>query len=156
MVAALTVTAVALSACGGQALQGNSAATTVPSPTASLVDVRSIPAYGRVLVTATGKTLYLFTADPPMTSSCTGSCVQAWPPLVVRGAVRAGSGADGKLLATSERSGGERQVFYAKHALYTYIQDAKPGMATGEGIKTYGGTWWLVSPSGKPVTSTSR
>jgi predicted lipoprotein with Yx(FWY)xxD motif len=152
----LAATPLTLSACNDQTPRGNSAVTTVPSPTASVVDVRALPGYGKVLVTDTGRALYLFSADPAMTRNCTGYCAQTWPPLVVKGAVRGGPGVNAKLLRTVERSGGEQQVFYAKHALYTYIHDAKPGMTTGERVKTYGGTWWLVSPSGRPVKSTSH
>jgi hypothetical protein len=44
-------------------------------------------------------------------------------------------------------------VLYAKHALYTYQDDTSPGMVTGQGVETYGGIWWVVAPSGKPVTN---
>jgi predicted lipoprotein with Yx(FWY)xxD motif len=156
VVGALALAPVVLSACNDQTLRGNSAITTVPSPNSSVVDVRTVPGYGEVLVTDQGKALYLFSADAPMSSNCTGYCVQSWPPLVAKGGARAGDGVDAKLLSTAQRSGGDLQVFYAKHALYTYIHDTKPGMTTGEGVKTYGGTWWLVSPSGHPVKSTSH
>lgn len=152
ILAAAAAAAIGLSACGDQALAAGSAVTTAASPAASVVDVHKLPGYGKVLVTGTGMSLYTFTKDPPMASDCKGYCVQAWPPLVVKGPVKAGPGAATKLLATAERPGGQDQVFYAKHALYTYIRDARPGMTVGEGVKNYGGTWWLVSPSGKPVT----
>jgi len=36
--------------------------------------------------------------------------------------------------------------------LYTFAQDQVPGDVNGQGIKSFGGTWWAVSPSGKAVT----
>lgn len=148
----LVATPLLAGACTGQTPRGSSAVTTVPSATASVVDVRSVAGYGKILVTKSGQSLYLFTADTPMRSNCTGYCAQTWPPLVLKGALHAGPGADPKLLST----GGHSQVFYAKHALYTYVYDTQAGMTTGEGVKTYGGTWLLVSPSGQAVTSTSH
>ena len=35
--------------------------------------------------------------------------------------------------------------------LYTFVKDKAPGDVAGEGVKTFGGTWYAVSPSGKPV-----
>ena len=40
---------------------------------------------GDYLTGADGKTLYVFTADSANTSTCTGTCAQTWPPLVVTG-----------------------------------------------------------------------
>ena len=35
--------------------------------------------------------------------------------------------------------------------LYTFVQDQKPGDVTGEGISSFGGVWYAVSPSGQPI-----
>jgi predicted lipoprotein with Yx(FWY)xxD motif len=71
---------------------------------------------------------------------------------VARGRVRADAGAHQRLVSSFRRSDGLTQVLYAGHALYTYQDDTSPGMVAGEGFTIYGGTWWLVAPSGKPVT----
>ena len=36
--------------------------------------------------------------------------------------------------------------------VYTYVQDTAPGDVTGEGITSFGGTWYAIGPNGQPVT----
>lgn len=141
-----------VTACGGGSYLGGSSVTTVDSVTSGTVDVRSVKGFGDVLVTSSGQSLYLLTSDPPGQSSCTGSCAVLWPPLVAGHQLKAGPGVKPSLLSSFTRSNGVRQVMYNKHALYTYQEDPDPGMATGEGVETYGGIWWLVSPAGRAVT----
>jgi len=125
--------------------------TTAASSTNGTVDERYVKGYGDILVTSAGYTLYLLSSDPPGTSTCVGSCAIVWPPLLASGEPRAGPGVNPKLLSSFERPGGRRQVLYKDHPLYTYEEDTAPGMVTGEGVETYGGTWWVVSPAGTPV-----
>jgi predicted lipoprotein with Yx(FWY)xxD motif len=150
--ATLGAAAAALASCGGQGLASGPNGT-VAAATSSTVAARTIRGLGRVLVTSSGVTLYLLTSDPPGGSNCTGSCAIVWPPLEAKGRLKAGPGVDPALLSTVERSDGIRQVLYAKHALYTYQDDTTPGMATGQGVETYGGIWWVVAPSGKAITN---
>ncbi len=149
----LAATSSGLVACGSQPLRGASAIPTVPSSSAAgaTVDLRTVSGLGRVLVTEQGRSLYLHTSDPKGTSNCSGYCAVVWPPLELKGKLRAGPGVQPSLLSTHGRPSGAAQVFYAGHALYTYQYDASAGMATGEGVATYGGTWWLVSADGNPV-----
>jgi len=133
-------------------LSGGAAVTTVASASRATVDVRDIAGVGRVLVTSSGTTLYLLTADPPGGTNCTGSCAIVWPPFEVRGKLKAGPGVNPSLLSSFERPGGASQVRYDGHALYTFEQDTGPGMVRGQGVETYGGTWWVASPDGRAVT----
>jgi predicted lipoprotein with Yx(FWY)xxD motif len=150
--AALAAGLAGLASCGGQGLGGGPAVTAVASASSSTVAQRSAKGLGRILVTSTGVTLYLLTSDPAGGSNCVGSCSIVWPPLVVKGRLKAGPGVNAALLSAITRSDGIRQVLYAGHALYTYQDDTSPGMVTGQGVETYGGVWWVVAPSGKPVT----
>ncbi len=150
--AALALAVAGLVSCGGQGLASGPNGT-VASVASSTVGARMIKGLGRILVTSAGVTLYMLTSDPPGISNCTGSCSIVWPPLEAKGTLRAGPGVNPALLSTLNRSDGIRQVLYAKHALYTYQDDTSPGMVTGQGVETYGGIWWVVAPSGKPVTS---
>lgn len=43
------------------------------------------------------------------------------------------------------------QVTYFHHPLYFYVGDPKPGKTKGDGTSEFGGKWFVVSPSGKPV-----
>jgi predicted lipoprotein with Yx(FWY)xxD motif len=150
--ATLALSVAGLVSCGGQGLASGPNGT-VASASSSTVAARTIKGLGRILVTSAGVTLYLLTSDPPGTSNCIGSCAIVWPPLEAKGRLRAGPGVNPALLSTYDRSDGIRQVLYAKHALYTYQDDTSPGMVTGQGVETYGGIWWVVAPSGKPVTN---
>lgn len=108
--------------------------------------------YGTVLASGTGKALYLLTADPSGGSRCTGSCTTQWHPLTVSGSPHAGQGVKASLLSTFRRGDGSTQVLYNHHALYTY---SGAGAASGAGIAADGGIWYLVSPAGKAVRSTT-
>ena len=143
----------ALVACGGSSYIGGAPVTTVASVTSGTLEVRTVKGYGKILVSSSGLSLYLLTSDPPGGSTCTGSCSIVWPPLVAGNRLKAGPGVDPSLVSTFTRSDGARQVLYDRHALYTYEEDADPGMVTGQGVQTYGGIWWLVSPSGRAITS---
>jgi len=107
---------------------------------------------GADLAAANGHTLYMFTADKPGKSACTGSCTKVWPPLLSSGRPLAakGSGVNAKLLGTIKR-GRVLQVTYHGHPLYLFNRDKAPGQITGEGAKQFGGHWYIVNTSGNPV-----
>lgn len=146
----LVIGAALATACGGSSSSGNSSAS--GSAANATVVVTKVAGYGSVLATPSGQTLYLSTADPSGGSKCTGSCASQWPPLTQSGAPTAGSGIDGSMLSTFKRSDGKEQVLYDKHALYTHTGS---GATSGAGIAADGGIWYLVSPSGKAVKSTT-
>jgi predicted lipoprotein with Yx(FWY)xxD motif len=149
---ALAACPAALAACGSSDFVGGPSVTTVAVARSGTVDARYVSGFGRILVTGSGITLYLLTSDPPGGSNCTGPCSLSWPPLEVSGRMKAGPGIHPALLSSFGRSDGGRQVLYDKHALYTFEEDTGPGMVSGQGVATYGGTWWVVSPSGQAVT----
>jgi predicted lipoprotein with Yx(FWY)xxD motif len=145
----LTVTA-----CGGSG-GGASASPTAPSTStgqAVTVGVAST-SLGQILVDSQGRTLYLFQKDRGTTSTCTGACATAWPPLRATGQPSAGSGANTALLGTTARSDSGPQVTYDGHPAYLFFQDQKPGDIEGEGVNAFGGTWFALGPSGNEVTA---
>ena len=107
--------------------------------------------YGQILVDGKGKTLYLFTRDRGGKSRCYGDCASAWPPLYAHGAQLAGAGVDQAKLDTTTRRGGARQVTYAGHPLYYYVNDRKPGQILCQNVAEFGGTWLVVSPAGRAI-----
>jgi len=111
---------------------------------------------GSVLVAADGRTLYLFTADTSKTSACYGACAGAWPPLLAKGTVVAGNGLKGSLLGTVKRKDGTLQVMYAGHPLYFFANDAKAGQTKGQGSRTFGGRWFVLSPAGVKVVAANK
>jgi predicted lipoprotein with Yx(FWY)xxD motif len=131
-------------------LLGVSLAATGPAPTSSgsgtallkIAKIDGVP----VLTNARGFTLYWFVPDTPTKSTCYGTCAVYWPPLI--GRPTAGPGMTGKL-GTIKRSGGETQVTYDRHPLYTYVGDSAPGQAKGNNINLNGGLWHEMTASGK-------
>jgi len=110
---------------------------------------------GVILVDGQGRTLYMFNADPEGTSGCYNACATAWPPLATAGTPTAAGEADQKELSTSTRTDGTTQVLYAGHPLYTYAQDAAPGLTTGQGLTQQGGTWWVIGIDGDPINTSA-
>lgn len=103
---------------------------------------------GPALTDETGAALYMFAAERGEPSACTGTCQTMWPPVLTRGAPRAGTGAHADLLGIVRRPDGTTQVTYAGHPLYRFVKDYYSGDARGLGLYDFGGTWYLLSGSG--------
>ena len=106
---------------------------------------------GEHLVGPNEHTLYLFEKDTGSTSTCTGACAAALPPLVTTGAPTAGGAADAGLLGTTKRPDGTMEVTYGGHPLYYYSGDAAPGDTAGQEVDAFGAEWYAVAPSGEAV-----
>lgn len=100
---------------------------------------------GLILVDARGHTLYALTKDSPGVSTCQGSCLDAWPPLLADGAPIAGEGVQASLLGTMSRSDGGTQVTYDGKPLYSFADDQAAGDLKGQGK---GGVWFAVTADG--------
>ena len=108
--------------------------------------------FGPILFDGRGFVLYAFTKDARGGKSvCSGACAKAWPPYVVRGALRAGKGVKASLLGTVRRASGARQVTYAGRPLYFYVGDRSPGQILCQNVSEFGGLWLVQRPSGKLV-----
>jgi len=103
---------------------------------------------GKVLATSSGRTLYLFMVDKHGRSFCYGQCAGYWPPLMKKGALRAGAGVKANLLGTTKRKNGKRQVTYKGHPVYLFSLDHGAGQVSGQGQNFFGGKWYAVSASG--------
>ena len=121
------------------------------SASTSTISLRNT-AVGKVLVGASGRTVYLFTADKGKTSRCYGQCASFWPPLIASHPT-AGAGLKHSLLGTTKRKDGKLQVTYGGHPLYYFAQDKKAGDIHGQAFVHFGGTWWVESAAGKKITS---
>jgi predicted lipoprotein with Yx(FWY)xxD motif len=122
------------------------------SSSAATVDVHS--SNGKSFLTdSSGRALYLWTPDTKTKSMCSGACASAWPPLTVKGAPTAGTGATASDLGTISRSDGTKQVTYAGHPLYYFAGDKAAGQTNGEGSNGFGAPWYLVAPAGQQITT---
>ena len=148
--AALCLAAVA---CRGPAASAGAAYGTSPAatptttmapapPAKDLLTVRKTGA-GYVLATSTGRTIYWYSGDIKGSgkSTCTGTCLAAWP--AVAGAPVAAPGVQlAGQLGTITRPGGVVQATYNGYPLYTYAQDMAPGQTTGNGVT---GAWHVIT-----------
>jgi predicted lipoprotein with Yx(FWY)xxD motif len=119
------------------------------------VTTRRINKLGVVLVNSRGLTLYMFKPDHQKRVTCKGSCAAAWPPLKVKSGQKptAGGAAKQRLLGSDKNPSGGRVVTYNGWPLYRYIGDSKPGQASGQATNLNGGLWYVLSPSGKIITT---
>jgi predicted lipoprotein with Yx(FWY)xxD motif len=144
------IAALALAAAGAAA----AAAVTHAQSSSGTVMLRTTK-LGKVLATRTGMTLYLFKADKKGKSACYGQCATYWPPLLKKGALTAGPGLKAKLLGTTKRKNGTRQVTYAGHPLYRFKLDKHAGEVEGQGQDFFGGKWYVLSAAGRTVTKSA-
>jgi predicted lipoprotein with Yx(FWY)xxD motif len=138
-----TGTAVASPAAPGSAATGAGTAA-IGTVTTSL---------GTVLTGPSGLTLYTHAGDGPTSSTCTGGCAAAWPPLTVSAGEMptVGAGVTGTF-GTFTRPDGTTQVTYDGLPLYYWTKDTKPGDITGQGV---GGFVVALATGGAPAPSGS-
>ncbi len=151
------VCAIAISACGSAAKAATSSPSAAPAPTSiSTVSTATIGSLGQVLVGSGGRTLYLLSSDHRATPTCTpvGGCTTTWPPLrpPAGGHLSAALGARASLLATIHTPSGP-QLTYDGWPLYLFAGDSRAGVANGQGLHSFGGTWSAVAPSGQPAAA---
>ena len=132
----------------------NSAPTTGPEGPGYMVQSRTVPGLGTVLVDGYGLTLYLFVPDHQSgRSTCDSYCATQWPPATLPKGVTTpviGAGIDRALIGTTRR-GTVLQVTYNGWPLYRWIGDTSAGESTGQGIVNSGGLWYAVNDAGQPV-----
>jgi predicted lipoprotein with Yx(FWY)xxD motif len=98
---------------------------------------RNATLHKRIVVTASGRTLYTLSAELHGRFICTGTCLADWHPLKVP----AGGKVDGVAkLGVIKRPDGSRQATFAGRPLYTFDMDRKAGDVRGEGFRDVG-TW---------------
>src|SRR5438105_9565589 len=146
----LIIGAVALmgaAACGGTTSTGSSpgaggtgSGTTISTGSTSV---------GMVLTNAQGFTLYYLTSEQGGVDKCTNQsgCNAVWPGLAPPsgGSPSAASGVTGQL-AVITTSTGAKEVTYNGWPLHTYAMDTQSGQANGQGITSFGGTWFAATP----------
>lgn len=120
--------------------------TTSGSGSSALIHTATVTVNGKsmtILTNAQGLTLYYNTHDTATTTSCSGGCASAWPPLKASSATALTSSTtlSGKLSIASNANGS--QVEYNGHPLYTFASDTAAGQTSGEGI----GGIWFVAPT---------
>jgi predicted lipoprotein with Yx(FWY)xxD motif len=124
-----------------------SAAAPSEAPAAAATVALADSPLGKILVDASGKTLYMFEKDEGGTPSCYDDCATNWPALVVPGAATAGDGVTAAV-TTIARKDGAMQVKAGEYPLYYFAADAAAGDTNGQGV---GGIWFVVGADGEPI-----
>ena len=155
MLTALT----ALTACAGSEAAKTVTPATLPAaaPTTTALATTPAPAagttvavkagssnFGQILVDSTGNTLYAFTNDIAAQSTCTGTCAEAWPPVIVDPSWTVAPGLDAGVFSTVIRTDGTEQLMAGRFPLYRFSGDARPGDVNGQGS---GNVWFVVDGS---------
>ncbi|WP_221356832.1 SCO0930 family lipoprotein [Streptomyces beigongshangae] len=118
------------------------------------LSTRNDPELGEVVVDKNGMTVYRFEKDTPwpMKSACIGACLQKWPVVEpvdaadTKGIDNKNDGRRGYVVLN--RPDGLKQQSIDCWPLYTFAGDKEPGDTNGQGV---GGTWYAISPEGKPL-----
>lgn len=130
------------------------------APANAVAVVRTKPTErGTVIVDSKGMTLYISHTDNPLvyqfsrppTPSCYGDCAEFWPPLLTELPPKAVGGAEQRLLGTIRRTDGSRQVTYADHPLYRFVNDLEPGETNGDNFLDFGSGWHALEPDGEEL-----
>jgi predicted lipoprotein with Yx(FWY)xxD motif len=166
----VAATAALLTACSSSS--GSSASTTTPpaaGSTAAATSSSSVASsasngtaavsvatssLGSYLVDSTGKAIYILTSDKPNgASACTTGCLKAWPPVAAPTPLPSGISGVTATFGTFKAADGTNELTINGYPAYNFIKDTGPGTTSGQGIVSFGGTWWLLSPSGSFITA---
>jgi predicted lipoprotein with Yx(FWY)xxD motif len=155
---AVAVTAI-LAGCGGGSNKPTTS-TSSPGSTAkpgTKLSVASVSGVGNVVVDGKGRTVYILTSGGHTNVPCSedNGCTAVWPDLPLPdgvSAAKAGPGINASLLGTKKSKDGETYPTYNGWLMYEYASDSGPGQANGQGIKSFGGTWYVLNASGNPAT----
>ncbi|CAG4934764.1 unnamed protein product [Acidithrix sp. C25] len=95
----------------------------------------------------------MFTPDSATKATCTSSaCLSAWPAVSSVHLV-VGVGLNKTKVSFLKESNDSSQVVYGGHPLYRFAGDTSPGATNGQGVVAFGGTWYVVSANGTPITT---
>jgi predicted lipoprotein with Yx(FWY)xxD motif len=106
------------------------------------VKTGNVSGIGEVLTDGDGLTLYTFANDAVNKSTCSGTCANNWPPVLVTDTITIPNGLPGKI-GFIIRDDATHQVTYNGMPLYRYASDAAPGDVRGQGV---GGKWYAAKP----------
>jgi predicted lipoprotein with Yx(FWY)xxD motif len=158
-VAIAAVATFALAACSSSSKPAaspstNTNATTTTAGATTTAPAASGPAtislvthgkFGKIMVDSKGMTLYEDENDKPGKPACTGGCLTAWPPVVAPASPTYGPGLQASTFSVVTLADGTKQLAANGFPLYTWMNDKKPGDATGQGIAGF----YSVQASGK-------
>ncbi len=139
-----------LAGCGQSAAPASPGA---PASNSGQVVQTASSSFGTYLADSSGRALYVFAADTPGHSNCTGSCLTYWPAEPAPATLPASPAGITATLGVLTRPDGTKELTVDGLPAYTYAADTSPGMTAGQGVNASGGLWWLISPDGHALTA---
>lgn len=110
--------------------------------------------HGSYLTDAAGKAIYILTSDKPGgATACTTACLKFWPPVAAPATPPSGISGVSATFGTSKAADGSSELTINGYPAYEFSADTGPGTTNGQGKVSFGGTWWLVAPSGSWITT---
>jgi predicted lipoprotein with Yx(FWY)xxD motif len=85
---------------------------------------------GKVLVDASGHTVYELVGDTAAKQTCDAACLAIWPPVKTNGT----------------------QVVVNGHPAFTYVSDKSAGQTKGQNLTDQWGLWLALGADGNPIT----
>jgi predicted lipoprotein with Yx(FWY)xxD motif len=109
---------------------------------------------GDIVVDGKGMSVYYYTKDvkDSGTSTCTGGCLTAWPPLLTTSDEPKVEGVTGTV-GTIPTPEGAKQVTLNGMPLYYFAKDTKAGDILGQGVNE---VWYLADPAGEMITTAAK
>lgn len=126
-----------------------------PAPAGATADLKVADSTaGKIVVDGKGMSVYYYTKDVKDSgkSTCTGGCLDAWPPVLATADPPKVDGVTGTV-GTIATANGKKQLTINGMPVYYYAKDLAAGDITGQGV---GGVWYLVAPSGDMITAAAR
>ncbi|MCQ6269627.1 hypothetical protein M8J71_03875 [Pseudarthrobacter sp. R1] len=123
--------------------------------TAAGVDLKiASSSLGDIVVDGKGMSVYYYTKDvkDSGTSTCTGGCLTAWPPLLTTSDEPKVEGVTGTV-GTITTPEGAKQVTLNGLPLYYFAKDTKAGDILGQGVND---VWYLADPAGEMIKTATK
>jgi predicted lipoprotein with Yx(FWY)xxD motif len=150
-VVATSAVCLTFAACSSSPSSSSSGTTTSSAGSATpIVTTAHNPKYGTILVDDKGRTIYTLTTSAGLPAPCEGQCSDIWPPVAVPAGSTTLTGGHGITGLGKTTSG--TVVEYQGFPLFRYSGDTAPGQTNGNGISSYGGTWYVIKVGEKPGT----
>ncbi|MCL6216791.1 hypothetical protein [Zunongwangia pacifica] len=115
---------------------------TDPQENSATVSLTNNSKFGNILTDGSRRTLYFFSNDSKDNSTCTESCLSAWP-VFYQETIKTDDDLDTNDFATITRPDGKKQTTYKGWPLYYYANDVQAGDINGDRI---GEVWYVAKP----------
>jgi predicted lipoprotein with Yx(FWY)xxD motif len=124
---------------------------------AKVTDQQLMSTHENIVVGAKSRAVYTLTGDKKSHPECTAKnhCFSFWPPVTVAAGKKPTKAAGIKGKLSLWHRNGFSQVLLNGHPLYYYSLDHKAAVATGQGVVSFGGTWFVVKAGASGGTTST-